>query len=176
MSWLRLKPPVSTSIWYLAPWYAGDVHLGPPLLYSVWTEQLWDGFWGLLGWTCVRVMLYCINRGYNRLQTGSHIHIGCMQSVLVPWYAWAYEATLTITVIRLSIRVDFGVLGVNLRLNDVLMSLLRPQQASYWIPHPYWMYTKCFGTVICCVWAYGAALTMLGGPCRYQGQGWIWGF
>ena len=44
---------------------------------------------------------------------------------------------------------------------DVVMSLLRLHQASDWIPHPYWMYTKCCGTLICCVWAYGATLTVI---------------
>ena len=43
----------------------------------------------------------------------------------------------------------------------VVMPLLRLQQASDWIPHPYWMYTKCFGTLICWVWAYGATLTVI---------------
>jgi hypothetical protein len=38
-------------------------------------------------------------------------------------------------------------LGADLSPSDVVMSLLRLQQASDWIPHPYWMYTKyqcCF--------------------------------
>ncbi len=36
-----------------------------------------------------------------------------------------------------------------------------PLQASDWIPHPYWIYIKCFGTLICCVWAYGSTLTVI---------------
>ena len=68
----------------------------------------------------------------------------------------------SLTLIRLCRSgVDFGVLGVDLSWCDVVMSLLRLQQASDWIPHPYWMYTKCFGTLICCVWAYGATLTVM---------------
>jgi hypothetical protein len=57
--------------------------------------------------------------------------------------------------------VDFGVLGVDLSRYDVVMSLLRLQQASKWTPHPYWMYTKPFGTLICCVWACGATLAFI---------------
>jgi len=56
-------------------------------------------------------MLLCNGRGYNRLQTGSHIHIG--------------------------------------------------------------MYTKCFGTLVCCVWAYGATLTVI--PPLQVGGG-IWDY
>jgi hypothetical protein len=73
---------------------------------------------------------------------------------------WAYGSTLT--VIRLCRSgADFGVLGVDLSKCDVIMSLLRLQQASDWIPYPYWMYTKCFDILICCVWAYGSTLTVI---------------
>ena len=57
--------------------------------------------------------------------------------------------------------VDFEVLRVDPSRYDVVMSLLRLLQASDWIPHPYWMYTKPFGTLICCVWAYGSSLTVI---------------
>ncbi len=57
--------------------------------------------------------------------------------------------------------VNFGVLGVDLSLYDVVMSLLRLQQASDWTPHPYWIYTKPFGTLICCVCANGATPTVM---------------
>ena len=93
----------------------------------------------------------------------SHIiRIGCIQSVLAPWCVVAEHNMGSLTLIRLCRSgVDFGVLGVDLSWCDVVMSLLRLQQASDWIPHPYWMYTKCFGTLICCVWAYGATLTVM---------------
>ena len=54
--------------------------------------------------------------------------------------------------------------GVLLSLRDVVivMSWVRLQQASDWIPHPYWMYAKCFGTLIWCEWSYGSILTLLG--------------
>ncbi len=69
-------------------------------------------------------MLLCNGRGYNRLQTGSHIHIGCIQKgfgfgTLVCW-VWAYGATLT--VIRLCRSgVDFGIMGVDLSPCNVVM-------------------------------------------------------
>ncbi len=56
--------------------------------------------------------------------------------------------------------------GVDLSPCDIVMSLLRLQQASDCIPHPYWMYIKPFGTLICCVWAYGATLTGMHLLCR----------
>jgi hypothetical protein len=35
---------------------------------------------------------------------------------------------------------------------------LRLQTPINCIPHPYWMYTKCFSTLRCCGWAYGYTL------------------
>ena len=57
--------------------------------------------------------------------------------------------------------------GVHLSLRDVVivMSWVRLQEASDWIPHPYWIYAKCFGTLIWCEWSYGSILTLLG-MCR----------
>ena len=39
------------------------------------------------------------------------------------------------------------------------------------IPHPYWMWAKCFTTMICYQWAYGSTLTLL----CLAGLGWIFG-
>ena len=92
----------------------------------------------------------------------SHMCIGCIQSILAPWCAVDEHDMGSLTVIRLCRSgVNFGVLGVDLSWYDVVMSLLRLLQASDWIPHPYWMYTKHFGTLICCVWAYGTTLTVI---------------
>jgi hypothetical protein len=46
-------------------------------------------------------------------------------------------------------------------LSDVVISWLRLQTCTDYIPHPCHMYTKCFSTLICCVWAYGCTLTLL---------------
>ncbi len=63
--------------------------------------------------------------------------------------------------------MDFGILGPDLSPGDILvMSWLRLQHASDWIQHPYWMLTKCFGTLIWSEWTYGSTLTLLG-LCRW---------
>ncbi len=57
--------------------------------------------------------------------------------------------------------------GVDLSQSDVVISRLRlVQQASDCIPHSYWMYTKCFGSLRWCEWAYGSTLTLLS-LCRW---------
>jgi hypothetical protein len=48
--------------------------------------------------------------------------------------------------------------GVWLSLYDVVVSWLRLQTPIDGIPHPYWMYAKCFSTLISCGWAYGCTL------------------
>ncbi len=100
--------------------------------------------------------------GCRTFQTASHIHVihilgvGTPYIVVyghmgppLPWYPLCRSG------------VDFGIMGVDLSPCDIVMSWLRLQQASDWIPHPYWMYTKCFRTLICCGWAYGSTLTVL---------------
>ena len=51
--------------------------------------------------------------------------------------------------------------GVWLSLYDVAVSWLRLQTPIDCIPHPYWMYIKCFSTLRCCGWAYGCILMLL---------------
>jgi hypothetical protein len=59
--------------------------------------------------------------------------------------------------IRLHVQVggDFRVNGAWSSLYDVVVSWLRLQTPIDCIQHPYWMYAKCFSTLICCGWAYG---------------------
>ncbi len=73
-------------------------------------------------------MLYVMS-WYNRLQTGSHIHIdiGCIQSFLALWYlicccVWAYGTTLTLTLLRVTpvgLMMIFRILGEDLSPSDV---------------------------------------------------------
>ena len=84
---------------------------------------------------------------------------------------WAYGATLTL-IHPLQVRGGFWGFGGSELWYDVAMSLLRPQQASNCIPHPYCIYTQHFGTLICCVWAYGTTLT---GMHLSAGRGWSFG-
>jgi hypothetical protein len=73
------------------------------------------------------------------------------------WCEWAYGSTLTlISLCRWG--ADLVFFGVDLSPSDVVMSWSRLQQASDWIPHPYWMYAKCFGTLIWCEWSYGSTI------------------
>jgi hypothetical protein len=51
-------------------------------------------------------------------------------------------------------------IGVDLSLSDVVMSWLRLNPPMECIPHLYWMYKKCFSTLICFEWAYGYILTL----------------
>ena len=58
----------------------------------------------------------------------------------------------------------------------LLVSWLRLQTPTDCIPHPYWMYTKCFSTLRCCGWAYGCTLMLIyllqwGVDFWY---GWVW--
>jgi hypothetical protein len=55
----------------------------------------------------------------------------------------------------------FGDIGVDLRASDIVKSWPRLKPPVEYISYPYWMYTKCFITVICYGCAYGSTLTML---------------
>ena len=61
-------------------------------------------------------------------------------------------------VICVQVGVSFRENGVWLSLYDVVVSLLRLKTPIDCIPHPYWMYTKCFSTLRCCGWAYGCII------------------
>jgi hypothetical protein len=45
---------------------------------------------------------------------------------------------------------DFDVLGHMWSQNDVIMLWLRLTATSNYLPHPYWTYTTCLSTLICC--------------------------
>jgi len=77
----------------------------------------------------------------------------------------------TYAVLYVQVGVDFRENGVWLSLYDVVRSWLRLQTPIDCIPHPHWMYEKCFSTLRCCGWAYGCTLTLL----RQYGWGWILG-
>jgi len=50
----------------------------------------------------------------------------------------------SIAVLHVQVGVNFRENGVWLSLYDVVVSWLRLQTPIDCIPHPYWMYTKCF--------------------------------
>ena len=107
----------------------------------------------------------------------SHIRIGCIQSVLAPWCVVAEHNMGSLTFyLDTPLQVGGGFWGFGGRPEPMWwcnVKLFRLQQASDLIPHPYWMYTKCFSTLICSVWAYGATLTVMR-LCRSGVE--FWGF
>jgi len=70
--------------------------------------------------------------------------------------------------LHVQVGLSFRKIGVWPSLYDVVVSLLRLQTPIDCIPHPYWMYTKCFSTLRFCGWAYGCTLM----PHRYMSR---WG-
>ena len=73
---------------------------------------------------------------------------------------WAYGSARTL-LLFCQVGQDFGKIRVRLSPSDVVRSCFRLQNRLECIQHPYYMYTKCFITLICCGWAYGSALTLL---------------
>ncbi len=61
----------------------------------------------------------------------------------------------------LNVELDFGEIRVWLSPSDVVKSLLRLQSPIDCIPHPYYIYIKCFSTLICCGLTYGCTLTLI---------------
>jgi hypothetical protein len=84
--------------------------------------------------------------------TASHIHSGCIQSVLAPWDAVDGHMGASIVVLHVQVGVIFWKNGEWMSLYDVVVSWLRLQTPIDCIPHPYWMYTTCMNTLRCCGW------------------------
>jgi len=143
------------------PLTASHIHIGCIQSVLVPLEMLWMGIWvhpyavirvlvgvrvilGKMGHGRACMMLRCHGWGWKPPLTASHIHIGCIQSVLAGWDA-----------------VN-GHMGASLCCNMCAAPI-------DCIPHPYWMYTKCFSTFRCCRWAYGYTL-MPYYMCRW---GWV---
>ena len=100
------------------------------------------------------VMLQCHGWGYNPLLwTASYIHIGFIQRVLADmlWMSMGVHP----------LGENFQEIGVDLSPSYVGMACLMLQTPIDCIQHPYWMYIKCFSTLICYEWAYGSTLTLL---------------
>jgi hypothetical protein len=58
-------------------------------------------------------------------------------------------------VIHVQVGVNFRNTGKWPNLDNVVVSWLRLKVPIECIPHPYWMYAKCFSILRCCGWAYG---------------------
>ncbi len=142
----------------LAPRYAVDGHMGAPL--HCYTLVIGDEFWD--NWGVGEAKLYY---GFMVEATNSfRLHpTSISYAYKVFWHLdmlWMDTWVHPYTVIMVQVGVSFWKFGVWVRSNGVVVSLLRLQTASEGIPHPYYMYTKCFSTLICCGWTYACTLTL----------------
>jgi hypothetical protein len=79
------------------------------------------------------------------------------QHLDMPWMGiWVYPYTVT----PVQAGGEFWIIGVGRSLIDAVMSWLRLQTHLESTPHPCYMYTKCFSTLINCGWSYGCALAL----------------
>jgi hypothetical protein len=122
----------------LAPYYAVNGHIGSPLHCNT-CEGLGPNF-EKLGYGRTWMTLWCHGWGCKRLQTVYHIHIGCIQNCFSTLICckWGYGC-YPYTVIPVEVGAKFWKIGVWADLNDIGMSWLRLQEASDYVPHPYWM-------------------------------------
>jgi hypothetical protein len=89
-------------------------------------------------------------------------------------YECAYGSTVTLFCLC-RFGVDFHGHWGRPGLSADAISRWRLKPSMDCIPHPYWMYTKCFCTLICCGWAHGSTLTLLF-LCRFGANYWgYWG-
>jgi hypothetical protein len=121
--------------------------------------------------------LYDVAVSWLRLQTPIDciphpywMYTKCLSTLRCCGWAYAYGYTL-IDVLHVQVGVNFRENGEWSRLYDVAVSWLRLQTPKDCIPHSCWMYTKCFGTLRCCGWAYGYVLTLT----HCAGRGGIFG-
>ncbi len=105
------------------------------------------GFWVTCG---VKMMSLCHCWGWQPPQNNSHIHIRHIKSVWAHWYANHCLQYQPYTVIPTLLGSDFGVQSHLWSQNDVIMSWLSLTATWNYSPHPYWTYTKCLSTLICC--------------------------
>ena len=144
------------------------MHGQPVAALHSYTHPTWLRFWGsgTCGcgcWAkrCQYVMVEA--EGQTSNQTDFPIHIRHIKSVCAHWYAvhWHTVATLCSYTHPTSLGSDFGVLGHLWSQNDVDTSWLRLTATSNCFPHPYYTYTKCLSTFICCALTTSSSLTQL---------------
>ncbi len=107
----------------------------------------------VMSWLRLQTHLECIPHP-------CHMYTQCFSTLIC--CGWAYGSTLPLLRLCRS-GVDFRKIVLSpASPSDVVMSWLRLQTHLECIPHPCNMYTQCFSTLICCGWAYGSTLTLLG--------------
>jgi len=133
--------------------YSVDVHMGTSLCWNILFR--WGWISGKMGYGQACMMLWCHGWGFKPTLTASYIYVGCIQSVLAPWDAVdGHMGTPLCRYYIVQVGVNFRENGVWPSHYDVVRSWLRLQTPIDCIPHPYWMYKKCYSTLLrCCGWA-----------------------
>ena len=137
-----------------------DGHMGPPLYCYVCAGPGWNRKIELspsqsdvvMSWLRLQTHLECIPHP-------NHMYTKCFSTLIR--CGWAYGCALTLLPILLG--SYFVVLCHLWSQHDVIMSWLRLTATSNWFPHPYYTYTKCLSTLICCplAYTYSKSLTQL---------------
>ncbi len=109
-------------------------------------------------------MSLCHGWGWQPPQTASCIHTKHLQSVWAHWYAAHRYMEAALHSYIHPTWLKFWGSGSHVESNDVNMSWLRLTATSNCFSHPYWTYTKCLSTLICCPLAYSISLTQLYPP------------
>jgi hypothetical protein len=150
MTWLRLNPL----------WTASHIQIG---CFTTMICYEWV-YWSILTLLCLYKIGVDFWRYWGRpepewwcnvmveAQTPHGVHSAsildvkkCFSTLIC--YEWAYGSTLTLLCLC-RFGVDFWGYWGSLSLSDIVMSWLRLNPPMECIPHPYWMYTKCFSTLI----------------------------
>ncbi len=104
-----------------------------------------------MSWLRLQTHLECIPHPF-------YMYTQCFSTLIC--CGWAYVCALTLLCLR-RLGEDFRKIWAGRSLSDIVMSWLRLQTCLQCIPHPFYMYTKCFSTLICCCgWSYVCALSL----------------
>ena len=121
-------------------------------------QWVWPSHYDIVrSWLRLQTPIYCIPHPYWMYEKCFSTFRCC---------GWAYGCTL-MPEYFVQVGVSFRGNGVWQSLYDVVVSWLRLKTPIDCIPHPYWMYTKCFSTLRCCRWVYGCTLMSYHYMCRW---------
>ena len=153
----------------LAPWYAVDGHVGVPLHW--YASEGGVDYWEIGGMAefewCCKVMVEASKPRRLHSTIILCIYIKCFSTLI--YCGWTCGWTL-ILIHQWRWWWIFGKLGAWLSPSDVVKSWLRLQSPIDCIPHPSYVYAKCFSTLICCGWTCGCTPTLI---CLWR---WWWIF
>ncbi len=162
-SWLRLT---AASNWFLHPHKAYTMCLSKliccPWAYSSNLKQLYLHYLAHIFGLGHLWSQHDVITSWMSLKATSNcflcIHIRHMQSVWSHWFAVHGHTTLASNSYSHNLCLIFWGLGHLWSQKDVITLSLWQTATSNCFLHPYWIYTKCLSTLICCPWAYGSSL------------------